>query len=133
MAAAGISPTTATRYAASSTSGTRSSASSSSSRASTIRPSCSRATGTGTTRPCTRGNETLADRRRRHGRAGRALDPERLQAEGELVDLLRRELVELQVFHDMHAVHHQEDLVSGQAQVLVRVGGNLHRPVVGAD
>src|SRR2546422_9864188 len=61
----------------------------------------------------------LADCGRRDARARGAVDLERLHRERELVDALRDQLVELQVFQDVDAVHHQEDLVNRQAQVLV--------------
>ena len=57
----------------------------------------------------------------------------RLHHEGELADALLRELVELQVLQQMDAVHHQRDLVHRQRQLLVRIGRDFHRPVVGAE
>src|SRR5712691_11049435 len=74
-----------------------------------------------------------ANRGRRHARARGAVDLERLHREGELVDALRDQLVELEVLDDVPAVHPQTDLVHRQAQVLVRVRRHLDRPVVGAD
>ena len=76
---------------------------------------------------------TLPHRDRRDRRAGAALDLQRLHDEGELVDLLRRQLVELQVLEQVDAVHHQRDLVHRQRELLVGIGRDLDRPVVGAE
>ena len=75
----------------------------------------------------------LADGDGRHGGARAALDLQRLHHEGELLDALGRELVQLQVLEDVDAVHHQHDLVDRQRKVRVGVGRNFDRPVVGAD
>src|SRR5258706_4529490 len=55
-------------------------------------------------------SDGLSNGRGRHRRDGRALQLERRHGEGELVHLLRRQLVELQVLQDVNAVHHQEHL-----------------------
>src|ERR1700682_3748598 len=61
-------------------------------------------------------------RDRRYGRAGATLDLERLDDEGELVDLLRGKLLELEILEQMHAVHDQRELVHRQRDLRIRVG-----------
>src|SRR5262249_57066310 len=65
--------------------------------------------------------------------AGAALDFQRLHDEGELVDALTRQLVELEILEQMNAVHDQRDLMHRQRNLWVRVGRHLDRPVVGAE
>src|SRR6266545_2370835 len=72
-------------------------------------------------------------RDRRNGRAAATLDFQRLHDEGKLVDSLGREFVELEIFEQMHAIHHQRDLMYGQRNLRIRVGRNLDRPVIGAE
>src|SRR2546426_14316 len=75
----------------------------------------------------------LSDRRWRHRRAREAAHLQRLHDERELVDLLGCQLVQLQIFEQMDAVHHEHDLVDGQRDLLVGVRRHLDWPVVGAD
>src|SRR5262249_14235421 len=49
--------------------------------------------------------------RRRDGRAGAALDLQRLHHERKLLHVLGDQLFELEILQEMHAVHHQGDLV----------------------
>jgi hypothetical protein len=69
---------------------------------------CGRARAAGLVRP-----PGLADGDRCDGRAREALRLQRLHDEGELVDLLRRQLVELQILEQVNAVHHQRELMDG--------------------
>src|SRR3984893_13982523 len=75
----------------------------------------------------------LSHRDWRNRRAGAALDFQRLHDEGELVDLFGRQVIELEVFEQMHAVHHQRDLMHRQRNLRIGVGRHLDRPVVGAE
>ena len=71
---------------------------------------------------CSPGGALISPHRyRRHGRARRSLHLQRLQDERELVHLLRGKLVELHVLEQVHAVHHQCDLVHGQGELFVGV------------
>src|SRR5262249_32112483 len=67
----------------------------------------------------------LAHRDWRDGRAAEALRLERLHDEGELVDLLGRQLVELEVLQQVDTVDHQHDLVDRQRDLRVWVGRDL--------
>lgn len=58
---------------------------------------------------------------RSHGGSGAALDLQRLQNEGELVDAPCRQILQPQVLQQMNSVHHQHDLVYRQRQVRIRV------------
>src|SRR5262249_2865122 len=69
----------------------------------------------------------------RDGGAGSALYFQRLHDEGELVGALGHELVELEVFQKVHAVHHERDLVHRERELWIGIGRDLHRPVVGAE
>jgi hypothetical protein len=62
-----------------------------------------------------------ADRGRRDGGAGEALELERLHHEGELVHALAGELVELQVLQEVDAVHHEHDLVHRQRDLRIGI------------
>ena len=49
------------------------------------------------------------------------------------MDTLRRKLVELHVFQQVNAVHHQHDLVDGKRDVRIGVGRHLDRKIVSPD
>src|SRR5215468_8990545 len=63
----------------------------------------------------------LSDSHRRHRGAREALRLQRLHDEGELVNLLPGQLIELEILEQMNAVHYQHDLVHGQRELGIRV------------
>src|SRR6516165_4295402 len=81
----------------------------------------------GTSRAC-----RSADRSRRYGRTGRPLQLQRLHDERELVDARLGEVLEHEVLEQMDTVDGKRDVVDRQIDCLVRIGGDLHWPVVRA-
>src|SRR5262249_49314290 len=75
----------------------------------------------------------LSHRDRGHSRACAALNLQRLRDERELVDALRRKLVQLQVLQQVNAVYYEHYLMDRKRELRVRVGIYFHRNIVGPD
>src|SRR5262252_10641534 len=73
------------------------------------------------------------NRDRRNGRAGRSLQLERRDHESELVDLLRRQFIELEMFQKMDAVDNERHLVDRARQHRIGRRRDFHRGIIGAQ
>src|SRR5229473_2113267 len=71
-------------------------------------------------------------RDRRNRRACGAPDFEHRHNERELLRVLCYQLIELEVFEQMNAVHYQRDLVDRQRDQWIGIGRDLDRPIIGA-
>src|ERR1700730_16035424 len=56
---------------------------------------------------------------------------ERCHDKCKFLHVLAQELVEFEVLKEMHSIHHQRDLMDGQRNLWIGIGGGLEGPVVG--